>query len=178
MTVEDLERFPDDGLRREIIGGTLYVAAAPERPHQRVSKRLFLQFHNAVEVTGWGEVYYAPVDVRFSPIDQVQPDLLVLRRDRHDIYQGGTIFGPPDVVVEILSPSTRLYDLNQKRRLYAGQRVPEFWIADHRTDDLQILVNRGGAFDRVNPDESGLLRSTVIPELVVDPAVLFAGLDH
>ncbi len=176
ITFEDLERFPDDGLRREVIGGTLYVAAAPERAHQKVSGRFHILFHNAGELTGWGEVYYAPVDVRFPTGDQVQPDLLVLRRDRLDIYRGGTVFGPPDIVVEILSPSTRAYDLNQKRNLYATQAVPEYWIADPRARALELLTHRDNDYQRVDPEQDGGLRSTVVPNLVVDPDKLFAGL--
>lgn len=176
MTFEDIDRFPEDGLRREVIGGTLYEAAAPERAHQKVSGRFHILFHNAVEVTGWGEVYYAPVDVRFSPIDQVQPDLLVLRRDRLDIYRGGTVFGPPDIVVEILSPSTRFYDLNQKRTLYASQAVPEFWIADPRRRELEQLAHRDGDLRPVSPDQDGRFRSTVVADLIVDPGTLFANL--
>ncbi len=176
MTIKDLDEYPDDGPRREVIGRTLDVAAAPERAHQKVSGHFHILFHNAVEVTGWGGVYYGPVDVRFSPIDQVEPDLIVLRRARIGIHRGGTVFGTPEIVVEILSPSTRLYDLNQKRGLNESRGVPEFWIADPKSRELDLLAKPEGGFQRVSPDEDGRFRSTVAPDLFVDPATLFADL--
>jgi Uma2 family endonuclease len=174
LTVDDLEQFPDDGLRREIIDGVLYVSAAPVRAHQKVSGNLFLFLHEQIEGNGWGEVYYSPVDVKFSEHSQVQPDLIVLRQDHLMRYQGHTVFGPPDIVVEILSPSNRAYDQVKKARLYARYGVPEYWIVDQaeRTFQMRALVN--GEYVSVRPVD-GRYPSTVVSHLVVDPEVIFAG---
>jgi len=111
LTAGDLDQFPDDGKRREIIAGELYVTPAPAKPHQQLAGHLYVVPYNAVVLNELGEVYFAPVDVRFSESDQVLPDLVVLLHERRGIYRGNTVYGAPDIVVEILSPSNRSVDL-------------------------------------------------------------------
>jgi Uma2 family endonuclease len=123
-----------------------------------------------------GQVLFAPVDVRFSDRDQVQPDLLFIRGERLDIYQGHTVQGAPDLVVEIVSPSDRSFDEVRKRALYEANGVPEYWIVDPKARTLRLLVLTEGRYVEAAPRD-GRLRSTVLPDLVVDPAALFAGLD-
>jgi len=176
LTYQDLEDFPDDGKRREVIGGTLYVSPAPARPHQTVLGRFFAQFREEIELAGLGAVWFAPVDVQFSPLDQVQPDLIVLLNHRLDTYRGSTVFGPPDIVVEVISPSSTSYDRAEKMNLYESQDVPEYWLADPVALTLQLFTLQNGRYVEVPPDPDGLLRSIVVPSLVVDPAFLFAGL--
>jgi Uma2 family endonuclease len=176
LTYKDLEQVPDDGLRYEIIDGELYVAAAPAKLHQRLSRRLLLVINTAVETGGWGEVFYAPVDVRFSVHSQVQPDILFIRRERAGIYRGNTVYEPPDLLVEILSPSNRSYDEKIKRELYERMGVPELLIADPDTPALRLFVLRDGRYVEVEPDADGRLHSTVVPGLVFDPATLLANL--
>ncbi len=106
----------------------------------------------------------------------VQPDIFFIRKDRLDIYQpDGVMAEPPDLVVEVLSPSTRAVDLVRKAALYARIGVPEYWTVDPDAPELRIRVLREGRYEDVAP-EGGLLRSTVLPNLVIDPAALFADL--
>jgi Uma2 family endonuclease len=79
--------------------------------------------------------------------------------------------------VEILSPSTRTYDLREKANLYARYGIPEYWIADPLAPSFQMLALIDGRHVPVGPDEAGLLHSTVVPGLVVDPPALFAELE-
>ncbi len=175
LTADELDQFPDDGKRREIIAGELYVSPAPSREHQELAAHLFALLYRQIVEPGLGMVYFAPVDVRFSINDQVQPDLLVIRKERREIYRGNTVYGAPDVVVEILSPSNRSYDMVEKARLYAEGSVPEYWILDPIAHVIRILALVEGRHVPVTP-EGGVLRSTVVPGLVVDPAALFARL--
>lgn len=177
LTYEDLEGFPEDGKRREVVGGKLYVSPAPLKKHQRLSKRLVVVFHEQVERPGRAEVFHAPVDVRLPNGDQVQPDLIVLLLDHLDRYKRNTVIGPPDIVVEIFSPSSFSYDKTEKAALYAALGVPAYWQADPDTPELRILELRGGNYVPVPPDADGRLRSRLVPDLVVDPVALFAGLD-
>ncbi len=176
LTYQDLDEFPDDGKRRDVIGGTLYESPAPARPHQKVLGRFFRTFTDEIELTGLGEVYFSPVDVRFANGDQVQPDLVVILNHRLDTYQGTTVHGPPDILVEVISPSSKLYDHIQKLNLYESQDVPEYWVADPILLTLQLFSLQNGRFVTVLPDADCRLRSRVVPTLVVDPAFLFAGL--
>lgn len=174
LTVDQLNNeFPDDGKRREVIDGELYVSAAPAREHQEFSGNLYMFFREHFRRTGWGKVYYSPVDVKFSEYSQVQPDLIVLRRDHPNRYRGHTVDGPPDIIVEILSPSNRGYDLVEKARLYASAGSPEYWVADPLEPSFQILALRDGQYVLVEPDGDGIVHSTVVPGLAVDPSVIF-----
>ncbi len=123
---DELDHFPDDGKRREVIGGELYVWRVPSRTHQELSMWLSVLLFREIAETGAGMVYAAPVDVRFSSRDQVQPDLLAIRDERLGIYRGHTVLGAPDIVVEILSPPSAAYDEVEKRCLYAAGGVPEY----------------------------------------------------
>jgi Uma2 family endonuclease len=178
LTVADLEQFPDDGRRYEIIGGELHMAAAPAKAHQRLLRRLTILIDGAVTRSDAGEVFFAPVDVQFSNLDQVQPDLIFIRKDRLDIYRGHTVFGPPDLVVEVLSPSTRAYDEGAKARLYAEAGVPELWFADPNLFEFRLFVLRDGQYIAVESDPDGHFHSIVVPDLIVDPAQLFADMDE
>lgn len=176
LTFADLCQMPNDGNRYEIIDGGLLVSPAPSQKHQRLSGRLHLVVGPHVETRGLGEVYYAPVDVRLGPNDIVQPDLLFIRRDRLDIYRDNPVEGPPDLVIEILSPANRSVDLVHKAALYARAGVRGYWIADPEEPSVRIFVLRDGRYEEILP-ENGFLRSTVLPDLVIDLAALFANLD-
>ena len=138
---------------------------------------LFIHNYQAVRVTGWGRALHAPVDVKFSEDTQVQPDINCIRRERLPIYRGHTVFGGPDVVVEILSPSNRTYDQIKKANLYAANGVPEFWLGDPDAPDLTLFALRACQYAPVPPVD-GFLHSTLVPDLAIDLAKLFADLDE
>lgn len=175
ITADELDQFPNDGKRREIIGGELHVSPAPARPHQELSIHLAVILYRHIVETGAGMVYTAPVDVRFSDLDQVQPDLLAIRQNRLDIYQGHTVYGPPDIVVEIISPSNPGYDTIEKQELYAASDVPEYWLIDPALRQFTMLCLREGEYQPVEL-EDGQLRSTSVVEFAIDPDVLFGKL--
>jgi Uma2 family endonuclease len=177
LTYDDLRQMPDDSNRYEVIGGELIVSPSPNRAHQKVSLRLTLLIAQYVADHRLGEVYVAPVDVRLSQHNAVQPDLLFIRQDRLGIYgPNGPVEGAPDLVVEIVSPSSRTMDRIRKAALYADSGVPEYWLVDPEKRDFQLLVLDQGQYEPVAA-EDGRFPSSVIPGLVVDPSALFAGLD-
>ena len=177
LTWNDLREFPEDGKRYEIIGGALFVAASPSKRHQRLLKRLFQAFVRGIEDTGWGEVFFAPVDVKFTESDVVEPDLIAIRRDRMYIYSENPVVEAPDIVLEVISPSSRHHDRVRKAALYAAHGVPEYWIADAVSPGLRLLALKDGQWIEVEPDAAGRLHSTVCPDLVLNPATLLADLD-
>jgi len=177
LTYDDLRQMPDDSNRYEIIGGELIVSPSPNRSHQIVAYRLTQLVGDMVDARRLGQVPFAPVDVRLSPHSVVQPDLLFIRNDRLHIYgPTGPVEGAPDLVVEIVSPSSQVMDRVRKAALYADSGVSEYWIVDPEKREVQVLVLAQGRYEPVESD-AGELPSTVIPGLVVDPDVLFAGLD-
>jgi Uma2 family endonuclease len=146
--------YPDDGRRHEIIDGDHYVNPAPSTYHQTVSRRLQHQLYTQIELQGRGVVYDAPVDVQLTDHDIVQPDLVVVLAARTQMITPTKIKGVPDLVVEILSPSTASNDLALKRQLYERTGVAEYWIADPDNHTLTQLVLVDGRYaDRHAGDE-------------------------
>ena len=138
-TWEDVLRMPDDGNRYEFIGGRLYVTAAPITRHQRISKRLEMALIPILEHAGRGEVFDAPCLVEFPGTgDRVQPDILFVSNERRGIIKEKQVLGAPDLVVEILSPSTAHRDRGIKLDLYARRGVREYWIVDPVEDVVDV----------------------------------------
>ena len=142
----DYVRIPNDGLRHEIIDGDHFMNPAPGTYHQTVSKRLQHQLYTQIELNGLGLLFDAPVDVQLSPHDIVQPDLVVVLKDRPNIISPTKIKGVPDLIVEIISPSSADYDRKLKRERYEKAGVPEYWIVDPGEQTLEQLVLRDGVY--------------------------------
>jgi Uma2 family endonuclease len=107
LTADDLESMPDDGHRYELVEGALIVTPAPPRRHQRVLGEVFALLHASCPADL--EVLLAPFDVRLADDTALQPDLLVARRA--DTTERNLPVAPR-LAIEVLSPSTRLIDLN------------------------------------------------------------------
>ncbi len=143
ITWQDVQQMPDDGNRYEAIEGDLYMTPAPTTLHQRVSKRLQYALDRILERPGLGEVFVAPYGVEFPATGEgVQPDIVFVSRERCEIIAEAGIVGAPDLVVEILSPSTAGRDRTIKLRLYERHGVREYWIVD--TEENAIDVWRFG----------------------------------
>lgn len=140
--------FPDDGRRHEIIDGDHYVNPAPSTYHQTVSRRLQHQLYTQIELTGRGVVYDAPVDVQLTDHDIVQPDLVVVLTSRMQMITPTKIKGVPDLLVEILSPSTASNDATLKKQLYERVGVAEYWIVDPDNHTVEQLMLADGRYER------------------------------
>lgn len=117
LTYDDLAVIAKEreGDRQELFEGTLVVTPSPIPPHQLVSSRLIRWVGTHVETRDLGEIFPAPIDVRFAPGVVAVPDLVFVRRDRLEIVGAQAIDGAPDLIVEVLSPSTRRRDLGPKK---------------------------------------------------------------
>jgi len=138
LTYEDYVRIPDDGRRHEIIDGEHYVTAAPFIPHQALSFELSARFRNYLRRRRVGRAFAAPTDVLLSEHDVVQPDLLFVSKERTGIIDRKNVKGAPDLIVEILSESTRKYDGDLKLDLYDRYDVLEYWIFDPERRNVQV----------------------------------------
>jgi len=141
-TYDDLLRMPEpkDGKRYEILDGELVVSPSPSFRHQYVLAQALRALMREIQDARRGLVLAAPLDVVLSRTRVVIPDHVAVRADRLNIIQRRGIFGPPDLVTEILSPSNKRYDRNRKRRLYASSGIPEYWILDPDANTLDQLV--------------------------------------
>ncbi|MGH9277840.1 MAG: Uma2 family endonuclease [Acidimicrobiales bacterium] len=142
FTYEDLEDLPEDGYRREIIGGSLIVTPAPNARHQLVVAQLLALLHSAKTATI--AVLTAPYDWRLPDGGSVQPDLVVVRRDDVDLDGPLPASARPLLVVEVLSPSNPEQDRAVKKALYEQLGVPAFWLVDPATPSIAVFrLHRG-----------------------------------
>jgi len=157
--------YPDDGYRHEIIEGDHYMNPAPSTYHQTVSKRLQYQLYTKIELAGRGQVFNAPVDVQLSEHDIVQPDLVVVLNNASARVTPVKIKGPPDLLIEILSPSTAGNDRELKRKVYEKSGVTEYWIVDPTDNTLTQLALTDGTYqERSCGAEVPLV---VLPDVVI-----------
>jgi len=138
FTYQDYLLFPNDGKRYELIAGDRYVTPAPRTRHQKISSNLQGFLFDFVKKNNGGIVLTAPTDVVFSDMDVVQPDLLFVSRGRASIITEDNIQGAPDLVVEILSESTRRTDEIIKLKLYEMNGIAEYWIIDPEVDTVKV----------------------------------------
>ncbi len=165
LTYEDYCCYPNDGRRHEIIDGEHYVNPAPSTYHQHVSKRLQYQLYTQIELAGHGVLYNAPVDVHLTDQDVVQPDLVVILNAKKLIVTPTKVKGVPDLLVEILSPSSIDHDRVLKRNLYESCGIPEYWILDPFDHKLEQLVLIHGVY-QAEP-EADIVRPTFIAGIAI-----------
>ena len=139
LTYEDYLLFPDDGKRHEIIDGDQCVTPAPRTKHQRISANLTVALVSFVKRRRMGLVLAAPSDVILSDENVVQPDLLFVSTARASIVTEDNIRGAPDLVVEIISETTRKKDEVTKRKLYERFGVQEYWVVDPELETVKIF---------------------------------------
>lgn len=136
----DIWDAPDDKLRYEVIDGDLYMTPAPSWQHQEALMKLSLLVGAWVYGRGLGSVVQAPLGVVLDEENGVQPDLIYIARERAYIISERGVEGPPDLVVEVLSPSTETRDRGVKLRRYAAAGVPHYWLLDLRARALESYV--------------------------------------
>jgi Uma2 family endonuclease len=146
LTYEDLEAFPEDNLRRELIDGELIVTAAPGGRHQDVVLELGARLLAYAKAHG-GKVYIAPRDVYLARDTVLEPDVLFVTAENTSRAEERFVRGAPDIVVEVSSPSTRRLELVRKRDLYERFGVPEYWYVDLDADRVEVYRLRDERFD-------------------------------
>lgn len=173
---DDFLLFPNDGKRHEIIDGDHFMTPSPNTKHQRVSFKLSAALANFLEIHCLGEVFTAPYDVVLSDEDIVEPDLLFISTARAAIITEKNIQGPPDLVVEILSNSTRKTDEVLKRKLYERYGVREYWIVDPELETVKIhrLTDQGYVrAAELTREANEILSSPLLPGFQAPLAELF-----
>ena len=178
LTYDDFLLFPDDGRRHEIIDGEHYVTPSPNLRHQRLVGRLFLSTGNYLAAhPGAGQLFLAPLDVVLSYHDVVEPDLLFVAGDQSAIMTEKNIQGPPALVIEVISKSTRKKDAQTKRRLFERTGVREYWLVDPELDLVQVLrASASGKLVRVeelSAEDDATLTTPLLPEWQLSMRTLF-----
>ena len=162
----------DDDQRYEIIDGDLLpMAPSPNLWHQDWLGNLHVLFRQHLAKSKAGRVFIPPFDVVLDSENTVQPDLIFVAAANLEIIEKRAIFGAPDLLVELLSPSSIRRDRHRKKALYARFGVKEYWIGDPANNSMEIFVLRGGRYEQYClVTEKGKLLSKVLPKLEIDLA--------
>jgi len=175
LTYDDYLTFPDsDGIRKEIIEGELFMSPAPAMKHQSISKKIFRILDAHIIKNNLGEVWYAPCDVIFSNINIMQPDIFYISNENLEILTELNIKGAPDLIVEILSPSTIENDRIFKKLVYEKFGVQEYWIVDPQNETLEVWVLKDEKYQlyhRAKNDQN--LKSYLFRDLKIDLIWIF-----
>ena len=162
LTYADYLETSDDE-RYELINGKLVMVPAPQTGHQMISIALASRLYTFVKERGLGTVVAALTDVVLSEATVLQPDLLNVSSGRSQIISRENVQGPPDLVVEILSPATAERDRTVKLDLYVKHGVKEYWIVDPDARTIMVLVRGEDGFDEAGVyGEGEFMRSPML----------------
>jgi Uma2 family endonuclease len=179
LTYDDFVRFPEDGQRHELIDGEHYVTPTPIRRHQKIAMKIGVLIQWYLEQHPTGEMFSVAMDVILSNVDVVEPDILYVSHERLAQFEPSDwVNGPPNLVAEIASPSTRKRDATIKRNVYERFGVDEYWIVEPADDTIQVyrLVHGRYGLAAVLARERGdALTTPLFPGLTLPLAKIFEG---
>jgi Uma2 family endonuclease len=169
-TRADLDALPDQVVLRELLEGEIFVNPSPTPRHQMVLSNLADAVRAHVRVRRLGVAVQAPLDVVFDEHNVAQPDLLfVPARRARKLATAKVVDVSPDLVVEVLSPSTQSRDRSRKLTIYQQHGVKHYWILDPEERSLEEYVRRRGSFQlAAHLLGDATFEPTVFPGLVID----------
>jgi len=129
-----------DEKRYEVINGELIMVPAPSYGHQKSSSNLVRILDHYVYNNKLGEILFAPFDVILDDNTIVQPDILFISKENLENIKERGLFGVPDLVVEIVSPSSLKIDIKDKRQIYEKFSVKEYWLIFPKEKIIEILT--------------------------------------
>lgn len=145
-TIREVWDSLPEGTRAQIIENQLIMSPSPLDSHQKIFVDIFLPLGYFINKHSLGIVRSAPYDVYIDEENVFQPDILFISNENQERIKRNGLHGSPDLVIEILSPSTSKYDKNQKKHVYERHGVKEYWIVDPETREVQGFFLEGDAF--------------------------------
>lgn len=170
LTVEEYRQRPEEA-GVQLIDGSLAMAPSPTLFHQDIVRNLVVLLVQHVRAHGLGRVCVAPLDVYLSGRDVLEPDVMFVANENAAILQADGVHGAPDLVIEVLSPTTARLDSGRKRELYRLHGVKELWLVDPLRRQIQRHDFRHHPEPSVESiGEAGSFASPLLPGLTI-PAV-------
>ncbi len=170
-----MEFDESDDAYYELINGYLMKKSAPRPQHQNISVNLSFYLLGFIKERKMGKLFTAPIDVFLDNLNAVQPDLVFIPTENQGIITDDGIIGIPDLVIEIISPSSVLRDRVDKKNLFERLNVKEYWIIDPQYQDIEIYTIQIGRYELYSGVTmfEGELKSTIFEGLTIDLAELF-----
>lgn len=168
LTAQDYRELPEAAPRFQLVEGDLHLSPSPSRFHQQIVGNLFLILSKHLEDHPLGRVFLSPLDVYLDDVNVLQPDLVYVSKANEDLIEEDGIHGAPDLVIEIVSPSTAQLDKRSKRKVYARAGVKEMWLVDPallQVHQYNLATNPDKATRIIEEDES--FTSPLFPDLVI-----------
>ena len=164
----------EDNNRYEIFNGELLMVPAPSTDHQEISGNIGFLIWSFVKQKGLGKVFNAPVDVVFDDDEVFQPDIIFIKSENQSIIGKNAIQGVPDLIVEIVSPSSAFYDTIEKKEVYGKYGVTEYWLVfpDEKVIEIFIL-GKEGYVEFCKSKKKGIVKSNVLEGLEIDSKDVF-----
>lgn len=137
--------FPeDDPNRYELLDGEPVQRNTPSIQHQRIARNVFVKLYQYVSEKNLGEVFFAPIALLVDDYNAPQPDVVFISNKTAQATDEYVVVRPPELVVEVLSPSTMFDDRHRKRKLYERFGVKEYWLIDPQNKAIEVLTISGG----------------------------------
>jgi Uma2 family endonuclease len=177
-TTRDLELLPDDGSRYEIIDGELYVSKQPDWQHQLVCSRLNILLGTWNEHAYAGAVVQVP-GIIYAEDTNVVPDVIWISTERLKavLHPDGKLHNSPELVIEVLSPSTENRDKETKLKLYSRRGVKEYWIVNWREQSLEVYRREDAALTIVSTLEGNdRVESPLLPGFTCKVSQIFKSI--
>lgn len=171
---EYLEFTPPDSAKYQLIQGELVSMTSPSAKHQSILLNLVFLLQSYLRNNPVGKLFLAPMDVVLGETNIVQPDLFFLSNDKLNQIQDSCIQGPPDFIIEILSPSTAYYDLVVKKKIYEKSSVSEYWIVDPQMETLDVFCLKNQKYEPTQQiEKQGKVSSLVLTGFTLDARDIF-----
>lgn len=160
----------------EIKEGVVQIVPSPSVDHQQLISHLHILLVQDIPRTENIRVLFAPLDliVQKNPLQTYQPDIMLFRKEKGIVNEDRLVEGPPDLIVEVLSPGSRHKDYVEKRAVYENLGVPEYWIVDNETKSIsRFFQNEQNSYGWGELVREGELTSQVYPFLTLSLDELF-----
>jgi Uma2 family endonuclease len=166
--VKDYKLLPE-GAPYQLIEGELVMTPSPTTFHQIISGNLNEKIRVFVKEKSAGLVLYSPIDVYLDDENVFQPDIVFISKHRQDIVKDDGIHGVPDMVIEILFPSTAYYDMKKKYRIYEKFGMKEYWIVDPEMKNVELfsLSEQGKYVMNADVTGQGTVKSGILNEFEI-----------
>lgn len=161
----------------ELINGEMIQKSAPSPKHQEVSRNLLFALETFNRQKKIGSIFYAPLDVYFDEYNKPQPDIVFVSTEKKDIINKDGIKGVPDLIIEIISPSSFFRDRIEKKALYEKMLVHECWLVDPQNETIEIYALKNKQYELISgvTTSEGELKSLVFKGLTINVKDIFSN---
>lgn len=169
----------DDNYYYEIINGEMIQKSAPAPMHQRICRKLIVILDQFITEKKLGEIFQSPIDVYLDEYNKPQPDLVFISNEKKSIITNDGIMGVPDVIIEIISPSSILRDRIEKKNLYERMGVSEFWLVDPHYSAIEIYTLKNNRYELYSAATilEGQLKSSLFEGLTINLTDIFSAVE-